>query len=233
MTPRAPASLAGADQLFDRCVDMSAKCGDLVAVRPRNQTTLRARMPRTGRDIVGVEQIGEAFVEDAIAWEMRRKQELLEEPSGMRAVPFGRARIGHRLHDLILGGERGRTTFGFGAHAAKRLEPDGAEHRRRGSLCGWSRRGGGDEGRVTRAPCPIPVGGGKRRHARQTLGLRTVPTLSMDGKPHLARSDMFLTSRDASTWPRLISEQPRVFAPAGSRPRRPAGRCRHSRRSRR
>jgi hypothetical protein len=40
----------------------------------------------------------------------------------MRAVPFGRTGIGHRLHHLIFGTKRRGAAFGFRANAAKRLE---------------------------------------------------------------------------------------------------------------
>ena len=47
----------------DRGVDMSAIGGDFGGARPRDQAALRARLPRPGRDVIGVEQIGEALVE--------------------------------------------------------------------------------------------------------------------------------------------------------------------------
>ena len=48
---------------------------------------------------------------------MRHQQELLEKPGGVRAMPFRRTGVRHRLHDLILRAERGRTALG--------LAPDG------------------------------------------------------------------------------------------------------------
>ena len=52
---------------------------------------------------------------------MRVQQELLEKPGGMRAVPFGRAGIRHRLDDLVLGRQRRGESFGMRPDLAKRL----------------------------------------------------------------------------------------------------------------
>src|SRR5262249_9594874 len=41
-----------------------------------------------------------------------------EEPSGVRPMPLGRTHVGHGLHDLVLGGERGRERLRGVAHAA-------------------------------------------------------------------------------------------------------------------
>ena len=91
------------DQLRDRRIDMGAIVGDFGHRRPRDQAALRTRLPGTGGDIIRIVEKGEALIEDAIGLEMRPQQELLEEPCHMRAMPFGRARVGHRLDDLVLG----------------------------------------------------------------------------------------------------------------------------------
>jgi hypothetical protein len=54
---------------------------------------------------------------------MRLEEKLLEEPRGVRTVPFRRARVGHRLDDLILGGEHGGAAFRLGAHGPKCIAP--------------------------------------------------------------------------------------------------------------
>ena len=120
-------SVSFVEQPHDRVVDMGAIGGDLRVRRPRDQSALRTRVPRAGRDVVGIEQIGELLVEDAIARQMRQQQELLEEPGGVRAVPFGRAGVGHRLDDLVLVAERRGAPFGLAAHLAESLDP-GAAH---------------------------------------------------------------------------------------------------------
>src|SRR5215472_1410300 len=97
-----------------------------------------ATCSQSGRDIVRVEERGEAFVEDAIAGELRQQEKLLEEPARMRAVPLDRARIGHRLHDLILGAQARGTALRFRAHRAERIVPSGPAIGRRGS---WDRCG--------------------------------------------------------------------------------------------
>ncbi len=113
------------DQPLDRRIDMRAIAGDVLAVRPRDQAALRARMARTGGDVIGVEQERKAFVEDLVGGIVRHQQELLEEPGDMRAMPFGRAGIGHRLHDLVLGRQMRGALFRLRPHAAEGLEPDG------------------------------------------------------------------------------------------------------------
>ena len=50
---------------------------------------------------------------------MRYQQELLKEPCYVRTMPFGRARICHRLDYLILNRQMSSACFGLGTHAAK------------------------------------------------------------------------------------------------------------------
>ena len=54
------------DQRLDRAIDMRAIGRDLLRVRPRDQPALGPRVPRARRDVIGIEQIGEALVERAI-----------------------------------------------------------------------------------------------------------------------------------------------------------------------
>ena len=115
--------LRGRDQFRHRVIDMRAIGRDLRNTRPRDQAALRPRLPRTGGDIIRIVEKGEALVENAIGLGMRPQQELFEEPGHMRAMPFGRARVGHRLNDLVLGRQQRRAAFGLGAHRAKGLEP--------------------------------------------------------------------------------------------------------------
>jgi hypothetical protein len=111
-------------QSLDGGVDMGAKIGNLGAVRPREEPALRSRVARAGGDVIGIEQIGELRVERPVAGKLRDQQELLEEPGGMRPVPLGGARIGHRLHHLVFGTKRRRTPLGLRAHGAKGRAPD-------------------------------------------------------------------------------------------------------------
>ena len=113
----------GRDQVRHRVIDMRAIGRDLRSIRPRDQTALRPRLPGTGGDIIRIIEEAEALVENPIGLGMRPQQKLFEEPGHMRAMPFGRARIGHRLNDLVLGRQQRRAAFGFGAHRAKGLEP--------------------------------------------------------------------------------------------------------------
>ena len=111
------------DEPRDRVVDMTAISGDFIGARTRDQTALRPRVAWTGRYIIGIVEIGEALVEGAIILGVGPEQKLLEKPAGMGAMPLGWARVRHRLHDLVFGGEQCRPPLGFGAHAAECLQP--------------------------------------------------------------------------------------------------------------
>jgi hypothetical protein len=124
-------------QPLDRFIDVGTEGRHVVAIRPREQPPSRTRMARAGRNIIRVEEIREALVEHAVAGKTRRQQELLQKPGRMRAMPFGRTGIGHRLHHLVLGAQKPGATFGFRAHRAKGIAPDGAWIIRCGGLdCG-------------------------------------------------------------------------------------------------
>ncbi len=104
---------------------------DMRAIRRRfgdagagNKPALRPCLARAGGDIIGVEQKREALIEWAIIGRERTQQKLLEKPGDVRAMPFRRACLGHRLHDLVFGGQWRRAAFGLGAHGAKRLKPE-------------------------------------------------------------------------------------------------------------
>src|SRR5947209_2685009 len=79
--------LRAREQSLDARVDVDAEGGNAFAVRPRDEAAPRPRLPRSGRDVVGIEEIRELPVEDSIAGKMRDQEELLEEPGGVRAMP--------------------------------------------------------------------------------------------------------------------------------------------------
>jgi hypothetical protein len=122
----------GGDEPLHRFIDVGAERGDLVATRPREQPAPGARVTRSGRHVVRIEKIREAVVERAIAGETREQEKLLEEPGGMRPVPLGRARIGHRLHQLVLGAQRRGAALGLRAHGAEAVAPCRPSIARRG-----------------------------------------------------------------------------------------------------
>src|SRR5262245_65299875 len=62
---------AGEQALHSR-VDVGAKRGDALAVRPRDEPALGPRVARPSRHIVRVEEIGETLIKGAIASEMRQ-----------------------------------------------------------------------------------------------------------------------------------------------------------------
>ena len=103
-------------------VDMAAIGGDLLGAGPGHQAALGTRVPRTGADIIGIEQEGVVRVESFVARTMLGQQELFEEPGGMGTVPFGRACVRHRLDLLVLGGQGRGPALGLVAHAAIRID---------------------------------------------------------------------------------------------------------------
>src|SRR5690349_19699616 len=116
---------------------MRAVAVDVLRVRPRDQAALRARMPRAGGDVVGIEQKRETVVENLIAGPMRHEQKLLEKPGDVRPMPFRRACVRHRLHDLVFGREIGGAPLGFASDDTEGVDPQGALVPRSGA---WRRR---------------------------------------------------------------------------------------------
>ena len=113
----------GSDQRVHRVVNVRSIFGDLGNSGPSNETALRTKLPRTGGDVIGIEEITESVVEHLIGLRKRAQQKLLEEPGHVRSMPFCRTRIRHRLHDLIFRVEVRSTPFGFFAHCPIGLEP--------------------------------------------------------------------------------------------------------------
>jgi hypothetical protein len=97
----------------DRGVDMPAIGGDLLSAGAGQVAALVAGVPRSGADVIRIEQIGVIRVKGFVAPDVFAEQELLEEPGGMGAVPFRRARIRHRLDQLILWCQGGGAALGL------------------------------------------------------------------------------------------------------------------------
>ena len=156
--PRASSeSVGGGDEPLDRRIDMRAERGDVLAVRPRDGARAGPRVTRTGGHIIRVEEISEPLVEYAVAGKPRDQQELLEEPGRMRAMPFGRAGIGHRLHHLVLGAERRGAAFGLrAARCGRRRARRCGDRRRSLPALRYSLHHGCDEGRRVAGTMPNP-----------------------------------------------------------------------------
>jgi len=122
------------EQPQHRRIDMAAIGAHAFARRSREQATIGARMPRAHRLIVGVEQVGEIAVELAVIRQESTQYELLKEPGRVRLVPFGRARVRHRLHALVLVAERRGEMSGMSPYVVVALP-------KRGGIAGTCRRG--------------------------------------------------------------------------------------------
>ncbi len=84
-----------------RRIDMRAVRPHLVERRPRDHPAPVARMPPAFRLVIAVEQERKALVVQPVPRDMIAQHERLEEPAGMRQMPFGRRCVGHRLHRRI------------------------------------------------------------------------------------------------------------------------------------
>jgi hypothetical protein len=94
---------------------------------PSDVAAPRAAVAGAQRLVVGVEQIGVGGVEDLVTRGERPQDERFEEPGGVAAVPLGRGDVGHRLHGLVLRGERAGELFGEGPHVAIARRPHRTE----------------------------------------------------------------------------------------------------------
>src|SRR3954449_10565895 len=92
-------------------VDVGAVAAYLRDAGAGDQPPLGSGMPRTNGFVVRIEEVAERRVVDVVStgWS---ENELLEEPRRMGPVPLRRARVGHRLRSLILGGESRRQDLG-------------------------------------------------------------------------------------------------------------------------
>src|SRR4051794_27913788 len=92
-------------------VDVGAVAADLCDAGAGDQPPLGSRMPWADGFVVRIEQVAERLVVEVVStgWS---ENELLEEPRRMGPVPLRRARVGHRLRSLILGGESRRQDLG-------------------------------------------------------------------------------------------------------------------------
>ena len=169
--PNTRAASAGrhvVDQPLDRGIDMRAIGGDVLAVRPRDQPALRPRVARTGGDVIGIEQKRKPLVENLVARIVRHQQELLEKPGDVGAMPFGRAGVGHRLHDLVFGRQMRGARFGLRPHPAEGVAPVGARLVRRLRNGGWPEGGAARSGATLRC-APLSVSAGIQRDAAVDL----------------------------------------------------------------
>src|SRR5262249_26963106 len=89
---------------------------DLVQVRTAQVAAPRAWLPRADRLVIRVEEVGVPLVHRTVARDEAGEHEGLEEPGRVGEVPLGRAGVGHRLDELVLGGKGRGQRGGRGAH---------------------------------------------------------------------------------------------------------------------
>ncbi|MNR27764.1 hypothetical protein D3C85_1450500 [compost metagenome] len=87
-------------------IDLGAVVEHLLQRGPRDQAALGPWVACAHALVIGVEQHAKRGVERRETRLVRLQHKGLEEPSGMRQMPFDRARIGHGLHAAILGRQR-------------------------------------------------------------------------------------------------------------------------------
>ena len=92
---------------------MPAIGGDFLGAGTGQMAALVAGVARSGADVIGIEQEGVVGMKRLVARAMFAEQELLEEPGGMGAMPFGRAGVRHRLDQLVFRRKRGGAALGL------------------------------------------------------------------------------------------------------------------------
>ena len=102
----------GDERLYEVCideqrhgvVDVPPIGGDFGDARAREHAALMSRVPVADGVVVAVEQVSVRRIVGFVAGQVRLQDERLEEPRRVRSMPFGRARVGHRLDRLVLRG---------------------------------------------------------------------------------------------------------------------------------
>jgi hypothetical protein len=97
---------ARCEQRADAAVHLAPPGLHLHQRGPGQQAALRARMARADAVVVRIEEIAVGRVERGKVLLVRFEHEGLEEPGRVREMPFGGARVGHRLCAAVLGRER-------------------------------------------------------------------------------------------------------------------------------
>ena len=94
------------DERGHRAVDMVAIRKDSLERRARDHAASRARLTRAYAFVIRIEQEIELTIVHAVAAQILFEDHPLEEPGGVREMPFRRACVGHRLHGGVGVGER-------------------------------------------------------------------------------------------------------------------------------
>ena len=88
-----------------------------VQARTRKNVAQSSQWTVANRVVVGIEKIAERWMERTIVRHILRQKKSLEEPGGVRQVPFGGAGIRHGLQAVVFDRERS-------AQLPRRIAPD-------------------------------------------------------------------------------------------------------------
>ena len=91
--------------------------------------TLGPGVTTANRHVVRVEQVGEERVERPVVGGVRAEQERLEEPTGVREVPLGRAGLGGGLELVVLGLQRLAKPLGGSADGSVAVQEGAGRYR--------------------------------------------------------------------------------------------------------
>jgi hypothetical protein len=107
------------EQLGDLFVDRPAVAQYFLDGRTRQDAPARTIPAGAERLVVGIEDAPVAGVIRAVVGIEPFEHDRLEEPGGMAQVPLRGTNVGHRLHDMVLDGQRRADRFGPAPHLQK------------------------------------------------------------------------------------------------------------------
>jgi len=118
-------------------VDMGAIGKNLVQAGTGQHSAARPGMPGTQSLVIGIEQIGETWIEPLVTGPASQDRGL-EEPAGVRQMPFHGTGIGHGLDGAVLRRKSSRQRQAMGTHRGIGLGKGGGQQN--GGFHLWSLR---------------------------------------------------------------------------------------------
>ena len=107
-------------------IHMRPKRKNLIQRRPRERATQIFGRHVAKRNVIGVEEPVKVRMKRLITIHIRRQNERLKKPRGMRKMPLHRTRVRRRLHHQVLRRKRSGKPQGRRAHRAK-AQPEGRQ----------------------------------------------------------------------------------------------------------